>query len=78
ITYVCVPPDIVMAHLEDITSRKKAEESEAQMNDLIRKAAFEWRTTFDEIRFPLLVIDRNPSAKWCDVSGLCSLGLPPK
>ena len=63
ITYVCVPPDIVMAHLEDITARKKAEEIEARMNDLIRKAALEWRTTFDEIRFPLLVADLSGCVK---------------
>ncbi|MDQ3651497.1 MAG: PAS domain S-box protein [Acidobacteriota bacterium] len=63
ITYVYVPPNIVMAHLEDITARKKVEESEARMNDLIRKAAFEWRTTFDEIRFPLLVVDLSGCVK---------------
>lgn len=63
VTYVFVPPDLVMAHLDDVTARKRAEESRAQLNGLIRKAAIEWRTTFDAIRFPVLIVDHSGSIK---------------
>ncbi|MDQ3684155.1 MAG: PAS domain S-box protein [Acidobacteriota bacterium] len=63
VTYVFVPPDLVMAHLDDITERKRAEESRTQLHGLIRKAAIEWRTTFDAIQFPVLIVDNSGSIK---------------
>jgi len=57
VTYVFVPPDIVMAHLDDVTDRRRAEEEKARLQAFVQKSALEWRLTFDAIEFPVLIVD---------------------
>jgi PAS domain S-box-containing protein len=43
----------------DVTARVAAEAEQAGLRDALRRAAEEWRATFDAIESPLLVLDRD-------------------
>jgi PAS domain S-box-containing protein len=49
--------------MTDITERKRAEESQAQLQAAIRDVATEWRLTFDAVEFPVLLLDMTGSVR---------------
>jgi PAS domain S-box-containing protein len=48
--------ELFVAVSRDVTEHKSAEERQAELRLALERAAFEWRSTFDEIRLPILVL----------------------
>jgi PAS domain S-box-containing protein len=51
--------DEVVAVVRDITSRRRVEEKQVKLQEAIRRSALEWRTTFDAIASPLLLLETD-------------------
>jgi PAS domain S-box-containing protein len=50
------PSELFVAVSRDITENKEAEQQQAELRLSIERAAFEWRSTFDEIQLPILLL----------------------
>lgn len=50
------PDELFVAVSRDVTEHKEAEERQAEMRLALERAAFEWRSTFDEIQLPILLL----------------------
>lgn len=48
-----------VAVTRDVSDHKEAEEQQAQLRRALERAAFEWRSTFDAIRSPVLLVGLN-------------------
>ncbi len=50
------PDELFVAVSRDVTEHKEAEERHAELRLALERAAFEWRSTFDEIQLPILLL----------------------
>jgi PAS domain S-box-containing protein len=50
------PGELFVAVSRDVTEHKEAEERQAELRLALERAAFEWRSTFDEIQLPILLL----------------------
>src|SRR6185295_8562007 len=48
-----------VAVTRDVSAHKEAEEQQAQLRRALERAAFEWRSTFDAIQSPVLLVGLN-------------------
>ncbi|HSP17186.1 MAG TPA: PAS domain S-box protein [Thermoanaerobaculia bacterium] len=54
-----VPDGQVFGVMIDVSERKKQEEQQGILEDAIRRAAAEWRMTFDAVQTPIIVTDSD-------------------
>jgi PAS domain S-box-containing protein len=52
-------PGCCVAVTRDVTAHKEAEEQQARLRRALERAAFEWRSTFDAIETPILLLGKD-------------------
>ena len=78
VSYVPVPPDLVLVQTEDVTPRKRAEAARRQAEDELRRSERLFRAQWEHTNDSVIILDVDGSCRYVSPSHLRLLGRTPE